>query len=529
MKVYLVCPRFERNIWSFDGLQRFTGTQFFATPLGLATVAALTPSHWTVEIDDENVEPINFETDADLIAMGPLTVQYGRALQIAAEFRRRGKKVVFGGPYCTLAPEAFEGRADYLVCGEAELNWAQFLVDFEQGRAEAHYRAPVDKANLEKSPVPRYDLIRSHKYLTFQVQTSRGCPFQCEFCDIIVVDGRVPRVKPIEHVLAEVHHCVEQGARYVSFTDANFIGNIAYAKRLLRALAEYSRANSYPVEFTCQSTINLAQYEDLLQLCQATRMTSIFVGVESPRHESLLETKKQQNTRRDICKDIARIQAHNISVMVGMIVGFDADDRRIFEEQYNFLQKLGTPFTTCGTLVALPNTPLETRLRRAGRLLDTDFTRVHGHGADDSNFVPLQMTRKDLREGYDWLLRSLYRYDSFGLRIATMLSRFREVRDMPARLDCVLALVLLKVLRYYLLTFDWARTRFFIGTMWRIAKTGPFSRAKWVEFVKWTAVYPSLRTYVTQHFGVPEGKNPARAPFMDEPVSALSRKVARGA
>ena len=525
MKVYLVCPRFERNIWSFDGLEQFTGMRYLATPLGLATVAALTPKHWTVEIADENVESIDFETDADLIGMGPFTVQFDRSLEIAAEFRRRGKPVVFGGPYCTLAPEVFEGKADYLVCGEAELNWAQFLVDFERGEAARYYPSSTQKANLQLSPVPRYDLVRGHRYLTYQLQTGRGCPFQCEFCDIIVTDGRVPRLKTVEHVLAEVDHCVKLGARYINFGDANIIGNIPYAKQLLSALAEYSRTNNYPVEFACEATINLAQYPELLKLCQAARMVNIFVGVESPRRESLIETKKQQNTRHDIVDDIARINGYNIAVTAGMIVGFDADDLQIFEEQYQFLQRLATPFTTCGTLVALPNTALEKRMQREGRLLETDFTRVTGHGANDTNFVPLQMTRDELSEGYNWLLRSLYRYDSFGQRLSTMLNRFRPCKDVPAPVDRVLALILIKVLGYYTLTFDFARIRFFVATAWRVARGGLFPRAKWVEFFKWMAIYPSLRNFVTKHFGVPEEQDPTRAPFKHERIASHQPRV----
>ena len=223
LKLILINPLFQPTIWSFEGLHPFTGTRFSTTPLGLATVAALTPSHWDVKIIDENVESIDFDADADLIGISSFNVQYQRALQIGEEFRKRGKPVVFGGPYCTLFPQAFEGKGDYRVSGEAEFIWPEFLKDFENGCARELYMASEEKVNIQISPVPRYDLIRGDLYNMFCLQTSRGCPFQCEFCDIIVMDGRVPRTKSVEQVLAEVDHCVKQGAHYIVFGDANFI------------------------------------------------------------------------------------------------------------------------------------------------------------------------------------------------------------------------------------------------------------------------------------------------------------------
>ena len=283
MKIYLINPKFQPTIWSFEGLKPFTGTSFSTTPLGLVTVAALTPQPWDVEICDENVEPIDFNCRADLIGISAFNVQYQRSLEIAAEFRKRGRTVVFGGPYCSLFPEAFYGRGDYRICGEAEEIWPQFLRDFEQGRARECYVANDKKVNLEISPVPRYDLIRGEKYNVHVLQTSRGCPFQCEFCDIIVMDGRVPRIKTVEQVLAEVEHCVRQGAHYVLFGDANFIGNMPFARKLLAALVEFSRKNNYPVEFVCELTINVAHHPDLLELLQAANFYSVFIGIESPR------------------------------------------------------------------------------------------------------------------------------------------------------------------------------------------------------------------------------------------------------
>ncbi len=515
MKIYLVNPRFSPTIWSFEGLRPFTGTHFLTTPLGLATVAALTPKHWQVEIADENVEDIDFETDADLIGITAFNVQYQRALQIAQEFQKRGKPVVFGGPYCSLFPEAFEGKGDYCISGEAEEIWPEFLGDFEKGNARRLYKANDTRVNLENSPVPRYDLLRTERYNVVCLQTSRGCPFNCEFCDIIVTDGRVPRIKTVEQVLAEVDHCVKQGAHYILFGDANFIGNMPFARKLLAALKEYSEKNNYPVEFVCELTINVAHHTDLLELMQAANFYSVFVGIESPRRESLIETKKLQNTRKSIVDDIARIHSYHISVMAGMIVGFDSDDTLIFKEQFDFLKELGVPFTTCGTLMALPNTPLLKRLQAEGRMLDLDWASMNGHGAADCNFTPKQMSLEELRRGYNWLIRCLYRYDAFSDRLVTMLSRFRNLNKEHKRapLDAKFGGLLLKVLAYYLLTRDSDRRNFFIQSFKQVAASGPFSAGKWLEYFRWIATHRAFRKYVVETHGIPEWMDPASPPF----------------
>jgi radical SAM superfamily enzyme YgiQ (UPF0313 family) len=526
VKVYLVNPLFEPDIWSFEGAHGFTGTRTFSTPLGLATVAALTPKHWDVEIGDQNVAPLNFDTDADLIGITSFNVQYKHALAIAKEFRRRGKPVVFGGPYCTLTPDAFAGHGDFRVCGEAELIWPEFLSDFERGSARELYMAE-GKASLEQSPVPRYDLISGDNYMQFFIQASRGCPFQCEFCDIIITDGRVPRTKTVEQVIAEVDHCVRQGALFVTFGDANFIANTTYAKNLLTALAGYSKAHDYPVQFSCELTINVAQRPDLLELMHAANFYNVFIGIESPRRESLLETKKNQNTRRDMVEDVKRIHSHHLTVVAGMIVGFDSDDRNIFKEQYEFLKELAIPFATCGTLLALPNTPLMKRLEAEGRLLDYEKTDQRGHGTADCNFVPKQMTLEELRLGHGWLMRSLYRYDSFGERLVGVLSRFQnpDKEHKRATFSPKLMVRLARIMRYYLLTTDYQRMAFFSRAAMGAAAGGPFSIAKWLNFFLWMASYRSLRGFVLRTQGTPEEADPTRPPFARLVSAPLERSA----
>ncbi|MSR77511.1 MAG: B12-binding domain-containing radical SAM protein [Candidatus Omnitrophica bacterium] len=521
----MVNPVFSATIWSFEGLRPFTGTSFSTTPLGLATVAALTPKHWEVQIADENVEPIDFDIQADLIGITAFNVQYQRSLAIAAEFKKRGKIVVFGGPYCSLFPEAFEGKGDYRISGEAEHLWPEFLSDFEKGTARELYHSDA-KVNLEISPLPRYDLIRQDRYNTFCLQTSRGCPFQCEFCDIIVTDGRVPRTKTVEQVLAEVEHCVKHGAHDIVFGDANFIGNIPQARKLLKALVEYSQKNNYPVEFSCELTINVAHHPDLLDLLQAANFYTVFVGIESPRRDSLVETKKLQNTRNSMLEDIEKIHTHNISVCAGMIVGFDSDDRLIFTEQFNYLKELGIPFTTCGTLLALPNTPLLKRLESEGRLLDFEWADLNGHGSADCNFIPKKMTLEELNKGYNWLVRCLYRYDSYADRLVTLLDRFQATaKAKKTKLNLKFIILSLKIVIYYLFTGDGRRYEFFSKTFSRIARQKNASSAKWIEFFRWMALYRAFRKYVEEKFGVPEAMRPDQPPYVSlsgEGVSTLS-------
>lgn len=526
MKVYLINPRFEPTIWSFEGLQPFTGTRFSTTPLGLATVAALTPKPWEVEIADENVEEIDFNTTADLIGISAFNVQYHRALEIAAEFRKRGKKVVFGGPYNSLFPEAFIGKGDYRIVGEAEEIWPEFLRDFEAGTARELYTARKEKIDIRQSPVPRYDLIHGDRYNMFSLQTSRGCPFNCEFCDIIIMDGRVPRTKTVAQVIAEVDHCVKQGAHYIVFGDANFIGNIPFARELLKALADYSKRHDYPIEFSCELTINVAHHPDILELLQEANFYSVFVGIESPRKASLMESGKIQNTRENVLEDIKRIHSYHISVVAGMIIGFDSDDKRIFKEQYDFLQELGIPFTTCGTLMALPKTPLAKRLEAEGRLLDSEWAEMNGHGSSDCNFIPKNMTLKEIHQGYNWLSRCLYRYDSFADRLVTALNRFqnRNREHKRAKLDLKFLGSLIKVIRYYVFTWDVPRRNFFLRTFWRVACGGPFSVGKWLEFFRWIATHRAFRKYVTETQGDPEGMNPDQPPFASEEALSSSQQ-----
>jgi radical SAM superfamily enzyme YgiQ (UPF0313 family) len=515
-KILFVNPRFPRSLWGFQGIHDIVGVKCGQAPLGLATVAAMTPAEIPVALQDENVEPITVDTDADVVAIGCWNVQYHRANELAREFRRRGKMVVVGGPYPTLCPERFtDGTWDVVFDGETENTWPEFCRDLLAGAPKPTYKQ-VGNIDMRLSPVPRFDLIRKGDYLYHFVQTTRGCPFACEFCDIIITDGRVPRLKTIPQVLKEIETVAALGGKYVSFSDANFIGNQKFAEQLLEALGDFSRANGYPIQFSAEMTITVAERPRLLELMRAANFTSIFVGIESPRIDSLMETKKRQNAHRPLLDSIRLIQSHNLLIVAGMIVGFDHDDHRIFEEQFDFLMEAGIAFTTCGILTAIEKTPLHARLQKEGRLLPYDSATVLGHGAADLNFVPKLMTVEDVQRGYKWLIRSLYRYDHYGARVVQALRPFRarpEREHRAERLDWNLARTVLKVVRHFLLTTDGVRRRSFIRTV-RGALAGRWSAERLVNAIAYMIAHKHFHEYVTEVHGDPETVA-ARSPFAD--------------
>ena len=516
-KILFVNPRFPRSLWGFQGIHEIVGVRCGQAPLGLATVAGMTPLDFPVELQDENVETINLDTDADVVAIGCWNVQYHRAHELAREFRRRGKMVVVGGPYPTLCPERFtDGTFDVVFDGETEITWPRFCEDLRAGTPKPVYKQ-VGNIDMRLSPVPRFDLIRKGDYLYYFVQTTRGCPFACEFCDIIITDGRVPRLKSIPQILKEIETVAALGGKYVSFSDANLIGNQKFAEQLLEALGDFGRKNNYPIQFSAEMTITVAERPRLLELLRDANFTSIFVGIESPRIDSLMESKKRQNAHRPLLDSIRLIQSHNLMIVAGMIVGFDHDDHRIFEEQFDFLMEAGIPFTTCGVLTAIEKTPLHARLEKEGRLLPYDSASVMGHGAADLNFTPKLMTVPEVQRGYNWLIRSLYRYDNYGARVVQALRPFqpRPERETRAagRFDWDLTRIAFKVARHFLLTTDSVRRRVFIRTM-RASMGKKWSTERLVDAISYMIAHKHFHEYVTEVHGDPETVS-AQSPFAD--------------
>lgn len=412
MKIYFIAPKNPESFWTFDRILPTLGKKCVFPNLSLPTVAGITPRQHEVVLCDENVEDVDFDTDADIVGLTGYVIHKQRIFELAAEFRKRGKFVVVGGPFASLCPEELRDKVDVIFIDEAEYTWPQFLQDFERGTWKREYRQ-VEKPSMHDSPLPRFDLLKVDRYRTMTIQFARGCPFNCEFCDIIVMYGRRPRTKTVEQVMAEVEEIHRLGVRNIFVVDDNFIGNKKEAKELLKALAEWQQARGYPIEMMTEVTLNVAQDDELLELMRAANFTTIFIGIESPRPASLQETHKTQNLRENLLDAVHRIQRAGIEVMAGMIVGFDHDDPTIFDEQFEFIQRARIPVSMTGMLNAVPKTPLYERLKQAGRLIAQSV----GDQFVFTNIVPARMSRAELYEGYKQLLKRLYSYRSYRRRV----------------------------------------------------------------------------------------------------------------
>ena len=411
MKICLIAPKNPESFWTFDRILPSLGKKCVFPNLSLPTVAGITPPEHEVVLMDENVEPIDFDVEADIIGLTGYVIHKQRLFELAAEFRRRGKFVVAGGPFASLCPEELRDKVDVVFVDEAEYTWPQFLRDFEAGSWQSEYHQ-VEKPSMHDSPLPRFDLLKIGRYRTMTIQFARGCPFNCEFCDIIVMYGRKPRTKSVSQVMAEVGEIHRLGLRNIFVVDDNFIGNKKEAKELLRALADWQTAHDYPIEFMTEVTLNVAQDDELLRLMRQANFSTIFIGIESPRAASLQETHKTQNLRGNLLDSVHRVQMAGMEVMAGMIVGFDHDDPSIFEEQFRFIQDARIPVSMTGMLNAVPKTPLYQRLKDAGRLIAESV----GDQFVFTNIIPQGMSRVQLYEGYKQLLQRLYSYPNYRQR-----------------------------------------------------------------------------------------------------------------
>ncbi|WP_342731263.1 radical SAM protein [Bradyrhizobium sp. B117] len=457
MHIVLISPRNPRSFWTLDGSLPVLGKPCVLPNLALPTIAALTPQPHTVELVDENVEAVDFRVDADLIGITGFIVHKERMFELIAGFKAEGKRVAVGGSYATLCPEDFEGKVDVLFAGEAEETWPRFLEDFSRGDLKPIYRAP-QLPDIASRPIPRFDLLRTKRYRTMLMQFARGCPFECEFCDIIVMYGRKPRTKSVTSAMAEVDALYRLGASSVFLVDDNFIGNRARAKDFLRALAEWQQERGYPITFQTEASINLARDDELLGLMRAAHFRSVFIGIESPRKVSLKETRKVQNAREDMVVAVHKIQSFGIEVQAGMIVGFDADDPSIFEEHFRFLEEARIPISMTGLLNALPKTPLYERLEREGRLLGT----TTGDQFVFTNIMPAGMTRLELYRGYRELLEDLYNHKLFRRRALKLI---RHIGGGGARFSLRDVDVFFRYLWYCILGADKSRAALSISLL----------------------------------------------------------------
>ena len=412
MRVYLVNPGLQTSFWSLSEAADITGKPGYIPNLAPPTLAALTPPDVEVVICDEAVEPVDLDLPCDLVGITGYVSQSRRMIELARAFRQRGKLVAIGGPFASLSPERCRPYADVLFTGEAELTWPAFLADFRAGRQRDHYAQP-EKIDFALSPPPRMDLLHNDRYTIGVIQTSRGCPFECEFCDVIVYLGRRIRHKAVAQILAEADTLYGYGYRSIFLSDDNFTVNRKKATEILTALRDWNRNRTEPVIFSTQLSIDIVRDPEVVALCAAAGLNVAFVGIESPNKEALAEAKKRQNLSRDLLTSIHALQAQGVCVQAGMIVGFDHDTTDAFREQFEFLQAARVPICSTGMLNAPAGTPLEARLRAEGRLIDfPDFDHYSA-----TNIVPKRMSAAELRHGARWLLNRLYHPGHFTDRV----------------------------------------------------------------------------------------------------------------
>lgn len=523
MKLLLINPRFPESFWSFkwavDNIMP-RGIRTINPPLGLATLAALCPPDWEIEIVDENIESIPLNPRADLIGICGMGVQFKRQSELLKFYRSKGHYVVAGGSYASLCPEYFEGMADTVVAGEAEYIWKEFCRDFEDGAPKKLYKE-TEEVSLEDSPTPRFDLLKLDRYQAVSLQFSRGCPYRCEFCDIIVMFGRKPRVKSTEQVGRELDELRRLGIRNVFFVDDNLIGNKPVAKKLMAYLRDYQKEHNYNFLFGTEASLNLAQDDELLKLFTEANFGWVFIGIESPDEESLKETLKFQNMRSDILTSIRHIYSYGIEVLAGFIIGFDNDTVKTFDLQYRFIQNSGIQAAMIGLLTAVPKTPLYERLEKDGRLIKeasgTDNTKL------GTNLIPKRMSYKDMVEGYRQLYYKLLDDRTIADRILNKTRYmknplFRSTYDIPDQLRSLRGFLLRGIL-------PGGPAR-----VYHLLRTFPFTRPKLIPLViqDWT-IGISMRNYIDRHFiTVEEGEESLARSHFESFERSLGKYLSKG-
>jgi radical SAM superfamily enzyme YgiQ (UPF0313 family) len=435
MKILLVYPKVEDTFWSFKHALKIVRRKAAFPPLGALTIAAMLPASWEKRLVDMNVKELR-DADilwADLVLISAMVAQKDSARQVIERCRQLGVSTVGGGPLFNTYRNDFPG-VDHLVLGEAEVNLGPFLRDLQDGQAKRVYDCG-DRPDLKQTPAPLWDLISMRDYSAMSVQYSRGCPFNCEFCDIIILNGRVPRTKSSEQILAELDALYQRDWRgSVFIVDDNFIGNKSKVKAVLRAIISWQQQRQMPFTFYTEASVDLAEDEELMELMAAAGFNKVFLGLETPSEASLKECGKAQNLRRNLVDAVISIQSHGLAVMGGFIIGFDNDPPDIFQRQVDFVQKTGVVTAMIGLLTAIPGTRLHKRLEQEGRLLfksSGDNTDVSG----SLNFIP-KMDRQAIINGYRWVMSTIYSPEMFYKRVRAFLRHYQpKVPTMLERND----------------------------------------------------------------------------------------------
>ncbi|MBW2092498.1 MAG: DUF4070 domain-containing protein [Deltaproteobacteria bacterium] len=442
MKVLLVYPKIGDTFWSFSNVLSFVRRKAVMPPLGLLTVAAMAPKDWNFRLKDLNVTNLK-DSDiewADMVFLSAMIIQREGTEEVIRRVKAIGRPIVAGGPlFSSLANEVADefDQVDCLVLGEAEEIFPRFLADLEAGQLAPIYRAE-SKPCLKNTPTPRWDLIeKMNDYQSMPIQFSRGCPFDCEFCDITLLFGRKPRTKSPAQMINELESLYQEGWRGSVFVvDDNFIGPKKDTMEFLTALVEWSRNHNHPYSFMTEASVNLADDQELMDLMTEAGFNSIFLGIETPEEDSLAECGKKQNQHRNLVEVIQKLQRNGFDVTGGFIVGFDNDPPDIFERQIRFIQESGVVTAMVGLLSALPGTKLYQRLMQEGRILSQSSGNNCESGA--LNFIPA-MDREKLLAGYRRVVETIYEPRFYYERIRVFLNNYRPKKKQRVKLRQIYA------------------------------------------------------------------------------------------
>ena len=469
MKILFVYPQYPDTFWSFKHALKFVSKKAAFPPLGALTVAAMLPEEWEKKLVDMNVSRLT-DSDinwADYVFISAMEVQKESVREIVARCSELGVKTVAGGPLFTTGFKEFTG-IDHFVLGEAEVTLRPFLEDLEKGEAK-HIYASNERPDISATPVPLWSLINMKHYSSMSLQYSRGCPYDCEFCDIVLLNGHKPRTKTRKQLIAEMDSLYEQGWRgSVFIVDDNFIGNKKKLKaEILPALIEWKERTRYPFALTTEASINLADDEELLRLVVDAGFDVVFVGIETPNDDSLVECTKFQNQNRNLVDSINKLQQFGLEVQGGFIVGFDNDPDSIFQTQIDFIQRSGIVTAMVGLLNVPTGTRLHQRMKKEGRLLST-FT---GNNTDYSlNFIP-KMDPERLIKGYQHILQTIYSPREYYARIKTFMQVYRPPRTSAGKVQS-------------------HQVKAFFRSIWFLGIRGKGKRHYWRLFVSYLMISP---------------------------------------
>jgi len=470
MRITFINPKHHPHSMNFHHCLDLVGVKYSHLPLSLPTLAALTPADCTVKIIDENVEPVTYESDADIIAITGSVPQRKRVFELCQEFKKRGKLVALGGPITFYMLEECRANADVVFNGEAEYTWPEFIHAFKNTRHKSLY-SQKDWINMEDSPIPHFHLLKSGQYASGCIQVTRGCPYRCSFCDIPIRYGGYPRSKKISQVLEEIRLLSELGYDSVFMVDDNFAGNSAYAKALLKEIAALLPSLPTKMYFYTQATLDVANDAELLELFRAASFLRLFIGIESGDKAKLRALNKRPQIDIDIHRAVEKIKSYGITVWAGIIFGLEDDDPSAFDRQLEFISETDFIPVQVGLLQAVPDTPLHKHASEENRVLR--LPSIYGLTAlseeelsKATNLVPQKMTEAELEKNFARILRKIFSPESFRRKMVQYIgSNTRNLTSSLPALNLKTLMILMRMLSFYIFRADKGTRKMFFHVL----------------------------------------------------------------